>query len=49
MRSAVSLCRLLDGPQRAHALHDVLAPIYEWFDEGVDAPDVRDARDLLAG
>ena len=49
LRSAVSLCRLLDGPRREAALRDVLEPVYEWFEEGSDAPDLEDARALLAG
>ncbi len=26
---------------------DVLGPIYNWFTEGFDAPDLRDAKALL--
>jgi class 3 adenylate cyclase/tetratricopeptide (TPR) repeat protein len=47
LRSSAGLCRLLDGARRAYALREVLEPVYASFDEGVDAPDVRDARVLL--
>lgn len=49
LRSAASLCRLLDEPRRATVLRDVLEPVYRWFEEGIDAPDLEDARALLAG
>jgi len=49
LRSAASLCRLLDGPRKEALLRDVLEPVYKWFAEGVDAPDLEDARALLAG
>jgi hypothetical protein len=26
---------------------DLLAPVYEWFTEGFDTPDLKDARELL--
>jgi predicted ATPase len=48
LRSAVNLCRVLDKPRTDAALREVLAPVYEWFEEGHDAPDLRDARALLA-
>jgi hypothetical protein len=28
-------------------LGDLLGPIYDWFTEGFDAPDLKDARALL--
>jgi predicted ATPase len=48
LRSAVGLCGVLEGPRAERALRDVLAPVYEWFEEGHDAPDLQDARALLA-
>ncbi len=27
--------------------HDLLAPVYEWFTEGFDTPDLKDAKALL--
>ena len=47
LRSAASLCRLLEGSRREAALRDVLSPLYGRFRETTDAPDVRDAAALL--
>ncbi len=47
LRSLVSLCRLLDGPRRAAVLRGELEPAYKWFKEGIDTPDLKDARTLL--
>ena len=30
-----------------HEAHDLLAPIYNWFTEGFDTPDLKDAKALL--
>jgi predicted ATPase len=49
LRSAVSLCGVLEAARAEGALRDVLAPVYEWFEEGHDGPDLQDARALLAG
>jgi predicted ATPase len=47
LRASVSLARLWrDQGKRAEA-RDLLGPIYNWFTEGFDAPDLRDARALL--
>src|SRR5262249_19331241 len=47
MRAAVSLARLRrDQGHRAEA-RDLLAPVYSWFTEGFDTPDLKDARTLL--
>jgi class 3 adenylate cyclase/predicted ATPase len=48
LRGAVSLCRLLEGPDRKRVLREVLEPACSAFDEGLDAADVQDARALLA-
>jgi hypothetical protein len=29
------------------SVRDLLAPIYDWFAEGLDAPDLAEARELL--
>jgi hypothetical protein len=29
--------------------HDLLAPVYDWFTEGFDTPDLKDAKALLDG
>ena len=49
LRSAVSLCKLLDQPRKAMVLREILGPVYEWFKEGSGAPDLQDARALLSG
>jgi class 3 adenylate cyclase/tetratricopeptide (TPR) repeat protein len=47
LRSSTSLARLWrDQGKRAEA-RDLLAPIYHWFTEGFDAPDLKDAKALL--
>jgi class 3 adenylate cyclase/tetratricopeptide (TPR) repeat protein len=49
LRSAVSLCSLLDQARRETALRETLEPVYNWFEEGVDASDMKDARAILTG
>jgi len=47
LRAAVSLSRLrCDQGLRTEAL-DLLAPIYGWFTEGFDTPDLKEAKALL--
>ena len=47
LRASTSLARLWrDYGKRAEAC-DLLAPIYHWFTEGFDAPDLKDAKALL--
>jgi predicted ATPase len=47
LRAAVSLARLRrDQGRRTEAL-DLLAPIYGWFTEGFDTPDLEEAKALL--
>jgi tetratricopeptide (TPR) repeat protein len=47
LRASVSLARLWrDQGNRAEA-RDLLGPIYNWFAEGFDAPDLKDAKVLL--
>ena len=47
LRAAMSLARLSDRRGESRKGVEVLAPIYEWFDEGHDTPDLQDARALL--
>jgi tetratricopeptide (TPR) repeat protein len=47
LRSAVTLCRLLDQQGQSGVLRDVLGPAYRAFKEGFDAADVVDAKALL--
>jgi predicted ATPase len=47
LRAAVSLARLWrDQGKRAEA-RDLLVPIYDWFTEGFDTTDLKDAKALL--
>jgi predicted ATPase len=47
LRAALSLARLCrDQGRRTEAL-DLLAPIYGWFTEGFDTPDLKEANALL--
>jgi len=32
---------------KADEARDLLAPIYDWFTEGFDTPDLKDAKTLL--
>ena len=47
LRAATSLARLAEHRGEGERGRDVLAPVYEWFREGLDTPDLRDARALL--
>jgi hypothetical protein len=47
LRAAVSLTRLFsEQGSRANA-RDVLAPVFNWFTEGFDTPDLQEAKTLL--
>ena len=47
LRASTNLARLWrDQGKRAEA-RDLLGPIYSWFTEGFDAPDLKDAKALL--
>ena len=47
LRAAASLARLHRDQGRRAEAHDLLAPIYGWFAEGFDTPDLKDAKALL--
>jgi class 3 adenylate cyclase/predicted ATPase len=47
LRAAVSLARLLRDQGRRAEARDLLAPVYGWFTEGFDTPDLKEARTLL--
>jgi len=49
LRAAMSLSRLWRDQGRQTAARDLLAPIFGWFTEGFDTPDLRDAKALLDG
>jgi class 3 adenylate cyclase/predicted ATPase len=46
LRAAASLARLRRGQGRRSEARDLLAPIYDWFTEGFDTPDLREAKAL---
>jgi len=47
LRASVSLARLLRDTNRWHEAHTMLAEIYNWFTEGFDLPDLKEAKALL--
>jgi len=47
LRAAVSLARLHRDQGRRTKARDLLAPIYGWFTEGFDTPDLKEAKALL--
>jgi len=47
LRAAVSLARLRRDQGRHAEAGDLLAPVYGWFTEGFDTPDLKDAKALL--
>jgi predicted ATPase len=49
LRAAVSLARTLVAEGRRDEAHRTVADVYEWFTEGLDTADLKDARALLDG
>jgi len=47
LRAAMSLSRLWQQQGKCQEAHDLLAPVYNWFTEGFDTPDLKDAKALL--
>jgi hypothetical protein len=47
LRAATSLARLLRDTDRRDEAHSTLAEIYNWFTEGFDTADLKDAKALL--
>ena len=47
LRAAMSLCRLWIEQGRRNEARALLKPIYDWFTEGFDTPDLQDAKALL--
>ena len=45
--AAVSLARLRRDQDRHADARDLLAPVYGWFTEGFDTPDLQEAKALL--
>jgi predicted ATPase len=47
LRATTSLARLLAEQGRRDEAHSVLAEVYNWFTEGFDTPDLKEAKALL--
>jgi predicted ATPase len=47
LRAAASLARLRRDQGRHVEAGDILAPVYGWFTEGLDTPDLKEAKALL--
>jgi DNA-binding SARP family transcriptional activator/predicted ATPase len=47
LRAVTSLARLLGDHGRTEEAHQELVKVYEWFTEGFDTPDLREASGLL--
>ena len=47
LRATTSLARLLEKQGRREEARAMLADIYDWFTEGFDTADLKDAKTLL--
>jgi predicted ATPase len=47
LRAVTSLARLWGENGKREAARELLAPVYQWFTEGFDKPDLKDAKALL--
>jgi predicted ATPase len=47
LRASTSLARLWRGQGKRTEARDLLAPVYDWFTEGFDTPDLKEAKALL--
>ena len=47
LRAATSLARLWQQQGKTAEAHDLLMPVYNWFTEGFDTADLKDAKALL--
>ena len=47
LRTSVSLARLLRDTNRLDEARTMLGEIYNWFTEGFDLPDLKEAKALL--
>jgi len=47
LRATISLARLLGNEGRRGEAHEKLAAIYNWFTEGFDTADLKQAKALL--
>ena len=49
LRAATSLARLWQQQGKKTEARELLAPVYNWFTEGFDTADLKDAKMLLEG
>ena len=47
LRAAMSMARLWRDRGKRDEARDLLAPVYGWFTEGFDTPDLKQAKALL--
>ena len=47
LRAATSLVRLSQNQGKHQEAHDLFDPVYDWFTEGFDTADLKDAEALL--
>ncbi len=47
LRAATALARRWRDQGKRQKAHDLLAPVYDWFTEGFDTPDLKEAKALL--
>ena len=47
LRASMSLARLLRDQGKVQQARELLAPIYDWFTEGFDTRDLKEAKALL--
>ena len=47
LRTSTSLARLWQSLGKTREAHDLLAPVYNWFTEGFDTKDLKEAKALL--
>jgi len=47
LRTSTSLARLWQSQDRRQEAYELLVPVYDWFTEGFDSPDLLEARALL--
>ena len=47
LRAAISLARLWQGQGKTAEARELLAPVFDWFTEGFDTADLKDAKALL--
>ena len=47
LRTSTSLARLWQSQGKRKEAHELLAPIYNWFTEGFDTKDLKEAKAIL--